>query len=171
MTIYTVHAPPPAKRARGRDETRFVFVKEGFCWPGLLIPFLWLIYRRMWIVLAFAIIALAAAAWLGRENVVDMIGWPPAAPFLLPLSWAISLAVPLLLGFEGNDLRRWSLGLAGYDFVGVVEASSRAEADIRFFAGRAEKTVTPPPLPPLRTQPLLPAPAVVGLFPTPGTAS
>ena len=160
MTIYTVHAPPARDRRAGRDEVRAVFVKEGFCWPGLAVPLFWLIFRRMWIVLAFYIIAAAAMAALGRE------------PLLSPLAMALGILVPLLLGFEGNDLRRWSLGLRGYEFEGVVEASSQEEAEIRYFATRDEPPVPAPSAPPAaRPLPASTTPAIIGLFPASGGAS
>lgn len=160
MTIYTVHAPPARDRRAGRDEVRSIFVKEGFCWPGLVLAFPWLVFRRMWIVLAFYIIAGAALAALSRQD------------GLAPVAMALGVFVPLLLGFEGNDMRRWQLGLRGYEMIDVVEAASRAEVEIRYFAGRETPAAqAPPPVPLLRPQPLLPAPEVVGLFPSSGGAS
>ena len=51
MPVYTVFAPPQGSGAAEPDPLRFVFVKDGFCWPALFIPELWLLFRRMWLVL------------------------------------------------------------------------------------------------------------------------
>ncbi|MCX5513843.1 hypothetical protein C3941_13125 [Kaistia algarum] len=160
MTIYTVHVPPARDRRAGRDAFRAVFVKEGFCWPGLVVAFPWLVFRRMWIVLAFYIIAGAGIIALSRQEELILV------------AMAVGAFVPLLLGFEGNDLRRWQLGLRGYEMMAVVEAASRAEAEIRYFSGRPEPVAKePPPVPLLRPQPIAPSRGVVGFFPASGGAS
>ena len=169
MTIYTVHVPPARGSRAGSDPMRAVFVKEGFCWPAFVVPLPWLVLRGMWIAAAFYVIAIAAAVYVARE------------PGLQPLAVGIAVFVPLLLGFEGNDLRRWSLGLRGHELAGVVDASSPGEAEIRFFSNRAApRAAEPPPLPsslpPATPVPpdkvtLLPPSGVVGLFPNAEGAS
>lgn len=163
MTIYTVHVPPGRRLRAGPDPARAVFVKEGFCWPGFVLALPWLLVRGIWIAAAFYIIALAGAAYLADQ---ETLFWLPAI--------GVVAFLQLLIGFEGNDLRRWSLGLRGYELSGVVEAASRDEAEIRFFAAPGD----PPPLPAVAATPPLervtllppPQPEVVGLFPNPGSA-
>ena len=167
MRIYTVHAPPAGRRD-ANDPTRFAFVKEGFCWPALLIPVLWLIFRRLWLVL---ILFLAVAAVFGRlsDRIAD------------PFAGVVLLAALFLFALEANGLRRWTLERRGWRLVGVAEGNSLREAELRFFpayvaaGGRVPEVAAPPPPPP----PAPPAPPtgkapepapVVGLFPAPGGA-
>lgn len=160
MTIYTVHVPPSRRMRAGTELLRAVFVKEGFCWPGLFLTLPWLVFRGMWIAAALYVVAMAGAAYLGLREAA-----------LVPIAVGAVVFLRLLIGLEGNDLRRWSLGLRGYEFDGVVAAASRAEAEIRYFARPPE----PPPVPasvaaePVapRGRPLLPSPSIVGMFPSP----
>lgn len=169
MTLYTVHTPP---EGRGDDDPqKVVFIKEGFCWPALFFPEIWLLVRRMWLVLA-AYVAVIALLAVGGEYLSDDLG--------------IGLIVLFRLFFalEGNGLRRWTYESYGWKLAGIVEGGSLDEAEVRFFAEwhgdlpEPARAVSPPPPPPQAIQPAF-APAapwqptaenggVVGLFPTPG---
>jgi len=121
MPLYTVHAPPPAGGAPP-DPLGYVLIKEGFCWPALFLPELWLLFRRMWLVLlTYLLVALVVYAF-------DVRSEGPLASVFLALA-------RLWLAVEGNGLRRWTLAGRGYELVGVAEGRNVDEAEIRFFHG------------------------------------
>ena len=160
MTIYTVHAPPAGDKGAA-DPTRFAFIKEGFCWPALFFPGLWILFRRLWLVLlGFLIVA------LGLGKLGDALGGPfPGA--ILVLAW-------LLFAIEANGLRRWTLERNGWRLIGVAEGGRLREAERRFFSswiasGARIPAVPVPPPPP--TKPSAEAGHVVGLFPVAGGGS
>ena len=95
MTMFTVHAPPVGDR-RATDPAAFVFIKEGFCWPALVVPLLWILYRRLWLVLLGYLVA---SLGLGRLSVElgDALGG------------LIIVLASLLFACEANGLRRWTL--------------------------------------------------------------
>ena len=174
MPLYTVLAPPPKAGESQPDPLDFVFVKEGFCWPALFIPELWLLYRRMWLVF---LLYLAIA--LGLSVVADTVGGP--------LPWVALALAHLLFALEGNALRRWKLTGRGYEFVGVADGR-RSAAELRFFSdwqppaapaepppppasGARSTLVTVPRLPPPSPAPSAEGGDVVGLFPSPAGPS
>jgi hypothetical protein len=119
MKIYTVHAPPAFGDAPP-NPVGYVFVKEGFCWPALFVPELWLIFRRMWLIfLLYLLLALVVYAFDRAEDA------SMAATFML--------LARLLLAVEGNSLRRWTLGGRGFSFVGVAAGKNVEEAELRYF--------------------------------------
>lgn len=168
MTLYTVLAPPARGGEAATDPMDYVFVKEGIAWPALFFAVLWLIYRRMWLVLiAYVAVGLAAGVidrWVGGD-----------------LAGVAFLLAHLLFALEGNELRRWTLRRRGYRLAGVVEGRNIEEAEIRYFAGSEETGASPPapsrPPAPATPPPLGPVPPsaeagdVVGLFPARGGAS
>lgn len=161
MTIYTVHAPPVSATGGASEAERMIFVKDGFCWPALLIPVVWMLYRRLWIVLCLYALFAVALEFSGR-----LLGVPTAT--------ALGFLGALYLGFEGNTLRRWTLARRGFCELGVVEGRSREEAEIRFFHRLADGNSDV-----VRRTPVVAGAAtvknphfsadIVGLFPTPGT--
>ena len=76
MRIYSVHHRQEASGSLTGLGDDAVLVKEGFSWPAFFIPFIWLIYKRMWIVLVFyvavtiALAVLAQAALLRKSRVM-----------------------------------------------------------------------------------------------------
>jgi hypothetical protein len=162
MASYTVLAPPVSASGGAGDADRLIFVRDGFSWGAFLIPVLWMLYRRTWILLCFYALFLAAVEFAGRH-----LGAPTAA--------ALGLLGALYLGFEGAPLRRWALVRRGFVETGVVDAASLDEAEIRYFHGHAADEAGPQPAPVsgapsqrlLRSEPTA---EIVGLFPTPGTA-
>ena len=172
MPVYTVFAPPQGSGAAEPDPLRFVFVKDGFCWPALFIPELWLLFRRMWLVLV---------VYVALSVVVSIIG----ARIGGPLPWVTLALMHLLLALEGNTLRRWKLSTKGYQFVGVAEGRLEV-AEVRFFSAwqppapaeppAAAAPPSPPaspaedtrPLPPRIEMPSAESGQVIGLFPSPG---
>jgi hypothetical protein len=157
MTIYTVLTPPAETDSAGPDPDRFVFVKEGFCWPALYLTAIWLLWRRMWLVLVLYLVAAAAIFSLAEKM----------AP---PVAWLTVVLFSFLVALEANNLRRWTLERRGYRFVGVASGDGRSEAEFRFFAGwagsgprRARAEQTNP-----ATGSRVEAHEVVGLFPSPG---
>ncbi len=175
MPLYTVFAPPPKPGETAPDPVRFVFVKDGFCWPALFIPELWLLARRMWLVFLIYLAASLAVSVIGTK-----VGGP--------LPWVTLVLMHILFALEGNALRRWKLSGAGYDFIGVAEGR-RQEAELRFFSqwlptapaaaappGAGDADAAHPPALPAQAKPAEPARDageagdVVGLFPLPGGA-
>ena len=158
MTVYTVLAPKLADAAEA-DPARFVFVKEGFCWPAFFFLGLWLIFRRMWLVLALSFAVVVALAVLAGT-----------ASALVAL--AIFVLARFLFALEANELRRWTLARAGYRLIGVAEGRRRDDAEVRFFQSWSPPVppslAEPPPRPPVTFSPE--AGGVVGLFPSPGVA-
>lgn len=169
MTVYTVHASAAEDDVGHIDPNDVVVVKEGFCWPALFFAVIWMIVRRMWIVLIAYLIVAAILSLLDR--------WLPGAT--LPV---LTMAGAFWFALEANQLRRWTLERRGYRLVAVVEARDRLEAERRFFASSAEIVLdrpdlhrTPPSSPaalPPPAAPRKPGPAgddgVIGLFPAPG---
>ena len=169
MTLYTVLLPgtPQAEP----DPMAAVFVKEGFCWPALFFALPWLIFRRLWWVLAGYVVAGAAIMAIGGA-----LGDGFAGPAFVLFAFLFAL--------EANELRRWTLRRHGYRLAAVVEGRGLEEAEIRYFVGlspdAAESTAgqppiagAPPPAPPAPPPqgPILPSAEdgeVVGLFPAPG---
>jgi len=49
VTLYTVYEPPGEARDLQDQADKLAFIKEGFSWPALFVPGLWLLYQRMWI--------------------------------------------------------------------------------------------------------------------------
>jgi Protein of unknown function (DUF2628) len=129
LRFYSVHAEPwnPATTPQGADRT--VMVKEGFSWPAFLISLPWLIWHRMWIVL---VLYLALAIGLA---VLSEFGQVPDQAMAIA-----SLVIALVLGLEGNSLRRWTLARRGYEEIGEVAAETPQAAEMRFFERRGHRT-------------------------------
>ncbi len=107
MRLYTVMHPPTDSTA----DTLPVALKDGFSWPAFFFGPLWLAWHRLWIAaLAFAAVSFATLAL------------PPAAGLVA------SFLLALLLGLEGNALRRWALRRRGWREAGSVAADSSEEA-------------------------------------------
>jgi len=180
MTLYTVHAPRGPEGA-APDPAGLVFVKDGFCWPALFIPLVWLVWRRLWLVLLFYVVGA-----LALSTVSGLAGG--TASLLVMLLFALWFAL------EANGLRRWTLERTGRPIVGVVEGETLLAAERRWFAAAdgpppavrpaasprpapsappsatAAAKISPPPPPP-PPPPRSAEPGIVGLFPSPGGRS
>jgi hypothetical protein len=163
MPVFTVHEPPPRD---GDDEAaaadRFVFVRDKFSlWAFLFAP-LWMLWRRLWIVLLLYIVvmaALQAGLWaLGASSGVK---------------FAVGLLVSLLIGFEASSLRRWTYARRNWISHGVVVADDEEAAERRFFDAWIARRERGAPAMPLAVNPQQPyrtaadPPPVIGLFPEP----
>jgi len=118
MRIYTVHE----LAGRPLDADGIVFVKEGFCWPAFFFGVLWALAQRLWLVVlgSFALL-------LAINGVLQYFGLGPGEAFVC------STAFQLLLGFEANDLRRWTLARKGYTTIGIASGRTLEEAEQHFF--------------------------------------
>jgi len=163
MSIYTVLSPPPVTGDIAPDPLSLRFVKEGFSWPALFFPEIWLIVRRMWLVLLLdVLVVIIAAMSLALEDVGA-------------IALVLLLLGRFLFALEANGLRRWTYYRHGYRLIGVVEGRHLWEAELRFFLDWTPGGDAPPP----RSEPEPPAPKraspeageVVGLFPVAGGAA
>lgn len=165
MIAYTVYEPEELRGELLERADQVTFVREGFAWLALPFPVLWLLFHRMWLVLlAFlglvVVLNLAAGLFAGGETIG---GW-------------MSLGLTVLLAFEANDLRRWTLERRGYRLAGTVSGRTRTECEQRFFTDWLDRTgasATAPRAKPhgpaARTTPPSHEPeSVIGVFPEPG---
>jgi hypothetical protein len=109
MLACTVHEPPDTPSDRIDRAEGLVFVKDGFSWMAALFTPIWLIVYRLW--------------W-------PLLGYVVASVSLGSLA---TLAVHLLIGFEADTLRRWSLGRRGWRTLGTVTGRTAEECERRFF--------------------------------------
>ena len=121
VTLYSVYEPPSEAQDLEDRADSLVFVKDGFSWPALFVPGLWLLYRRMW--LELVLFLSLPGAWLGvrpERRGQTMFGW-------------LGLALVVLFAFEANDLRRAALERRGYRQMGIGGRRSRDDAELAFF--------------------------------------
>jgi hypothetical protein len=118
---YTVLVPRALSGAEAEDKT--LFLREGFSFFAFLIPFLYALWHRHWLLALVLLLAdgLLTAALAG-----------------LPLHEAavsgVSFVLHLLFGAEAVNLRRALLTRKRYDERAVVRAGSSEEAELRYFA-------------------------------------
>lgn len=155
MASYVVMRPPG-----NEGEERVEFVRDGFSIVAFFLPFVWLAWHRLWIE---AILVFALALLLGVLG--ETTAWGAA---LSPLMTLLGLYVAV----DGAALRIAALTRRGWTESGVVEADSRDDADMRWFADHVsdessapEHAPLPPSLPHASAKPAAPA---LGLLSYPG---
>ena len=160
MAVYTVFEPPARTGNAAERAERFVFVRDGFSWSAFLFGPLWLIARRLWLVLVLYV-ALVALVYVGlRFAHVGAVGQA-----------LVGVLIALLLGVEAATLRRFTLARRGWRELGIVIGDDLESAERRFFdawvAGQSERTLqSSSPATVLR--PPAARHDVIGLFPEPG---
>ena len=166
VTLYSVYEPPSETQDLEDRADSLVFVKEGFSWPALFVPGLWLLYRRMWLELVLFLGLFLVLGWaFGPSDAGQTIfGW-------------LSLALVVLFAFEANDLRRAALERRGYKQMGTAIGAGRDDAELAYFRTwlPREERGRPREAPPERPGNAgIPAPktsgeaeGVIGLFPAP----
>jgi len=122
MLTYTVHEPPNPPADRIDRAERLVFVKDGFSWRAALFAPLWLLAHRLWWPL-LGYVALSALFELVRQSAMLDPGWTTLA----------AAALHLLIGLEGDTLRRWTLDRRGWAALGSVTGKTVDECERRFF--------------------------------------
>ena len=108
-----------------KQDAEPVLVHEGFAWGALVFGPLWLAVHRAWIPAAISLAAYVLIALLAPR---------PAATILI-------VALAVLLGLTGQDLRRWSLEWRGYLLVHVLAALNRDDAFMRLMTLRPDLAV------------------------------
>ncbi len=124
MKAFTVHMPPDISGDAAAEQA--VFVKDGFCWPALFIPLLWLLWRRLWLVLFAYLIAVSA---IGGVRIIAGEG---AAAMIL-------IAFAFFFAAEANNARCWSLRRRGWSQAGDAFGRDRGEAELRYFTSRERR--------------------------------
>lgn len=141
MKTYTVHEPAEGPTDRLERGEQLVFVREGFSWMAALFGPLWMIGCRLWLALLAYVAALVAL-----QVLVKIAGLPGQAA-----TW-MTVAGHLLIGFEADSIRRWTLRRRGYQMIGSVSGTDRDECERRFFDawldGRSNVARPIPPPPP-----------------------
>lgn len=158
MAVYSV-LEPPARSGGGDAAERFVFVRDGFNWAAFFFGALWMLWRRLWLVLLGYLILVGAL-----EALLRVLGAAMGARVF------IGFLIALLVGFEAASLRRWTLIRRGWRDHGIVVGDDLEGAERRFFSAwtgtdgpRGATASAAAGFP----QPHAPA-SVVGLFPQPG---
>jgi hypothetical protein len=167
MRVYSVHEPPVRGPDPLPDAERFIFVRDGFYFRAFLFAPLWMIWHRMWLVLAGYVIVSAVL-----ETALVALGASATDVSV------VALLISLLVGLEASTLRRFSLSRRGWRNVGIITGDDLEDAERRFFEAwvhelpspRATPTAAPPgPAAGPSAPPRMPQGSdVVGLFPEPG---
>lgn len=164
MIHCTVHEPAEvaADSVARADAVRMV--KEGIAWWALLFPALWLLYHRLWLALIGYLVLVTVI-----ETALAYAGYWEVA------TWC-ALAFNVLLAFEANNLRRWTLDRKGYVMTGAVSGRDLEECELKYFSEWPgdQAGMTFPATAPRQEGQTRPGASpsgdedVIGLFPEPG---
>jgi hypothetical protein len=128
MTTYSVYEPEMRQDSATRHAERFFFLRERFNFAAFLFGPLWMIWRRLWLVLVLYVVVVAmleyGLGWLGVS------AGARAAVFVL---------IQFLVGIEAAGLQRWTLVRRGWRDCGIVVAAGLELAERRFFDARAAR--------------------------------
>ena len=161
-STFTIHLPKDALPGDERALERAEFVRDGFSWGAFLVPALWFLWHRHWLL---AILALIGTVGLSFGLAAARL---PSGAIV-----AIEVLVHLFLGLEGSSIRRLAYRMRRRPTTGVVIAADEAEAETKSFARWLEPEAVSVPVPaqaagPARVAPLVRpgvTEPVLGLFP------
>ena len=157
MKTYTLHLPRDAQPGEPAALERAELVQDAFSWGAFFFSFLWCFYHRLWLA-GLGVLALLAGV-LALLAAFDVPGFSRTVAVVLVL---------ILIGLEGNSLRRWTLARRGRPAVDAVAASDRGEAAMKAFArwSRSEpRSHARGGAGPLQTAPYRGPDPIIGLFP------
>ncbi|MEK1887071.1 MAG: DUF2628 domain-containing protein [Phyllobacterium sp.] len=121
MASFLVLAPRPENGERDEDKT--VFIRDGFVFLAFVLPFVWLLFHRLWfeaiLVLAAGVAISAVGSFTGQDGAAALIG----------------ILVSILVGLEANSWRAAALERRGFRLAGVVDAHNAADAETIWFLG------------------------------------
>jgi hypothetical protein len=124
MLTFTVHEQPNPPADRIDRAEKVVFVKDGFSWMAALFAPLWmLVHRLWWALLGYVVLS---ALLQGVEMALGLDENTAGLPVF---------ALNLLVGFEADTLRRWTLDRKGWRTLGTVSGRNIEECERRFFDG------------------------------------
>ena len=143
IKAYTVHEQPSPSAAKDERAEDLIFVQDGFSFFAAVVPPIWMIVNRLWMVLAGYLCSVFGLIILfGVFGVSDF--W---------LSYAL-LALNIIVGFEADTLVRWTLSRRSWRQIAHVTGETSEECERRFFDGWLPATpevsaanVKPPKLP------------------------
>src|SRR5258708_2301166 len=123
MPAFAVFEPPArADRPAASHADRFVFLRERFSWAAFLFGPLWMLWRRLWLVLIIYVVVLGLIEFgLRRFGIASQARFP------------VYFLIALLIGIEAVSLRRWTLLRRGWRDRGIVIADDLEMAERRFF--------------------------------------
>ncbi len=113
MKFWTAHIRPGAPP---------VLVREGFSWGALIFGPIWLALHRAWLPAVFTVVATVFIVFLTGDGTEIVL----------------LLALLVLLGLSGEDLRRWSLGHRGYLLAQVIAARDETQAFAELLSRRPD---------------------------------
>lgn len=123
MHIYTIHEPPYwTADVDSRAEVTLIFVQEGFNWFAFFLAPVWALWHRLWLVFIGLVIASVLLTLL--VGLAGLNFW---------FEGMLGLGFALFVGFEANDMRRWTLKYRAWNLRGVVAGCGRDEAVHRYF--------------------------------------
>jgi len=153
MATWLAYQPPEDTTDAAAQKT--VFIKDGVSLGALAIPALWLLFRRMWLVFL---------AWLAVSIAIALL-----IPTLGPVVAVLSTLFTIGFALEANTLRGWTLERKGYRLVGIIDADTRDDAELRHFSRPVRLVASPVVVDRRPTVTTVTDPgAVIGLFPTAG---
>lgn len=156
MASYVVMEPPGSG---GEKSAEAKFVRDGFFFPALLIPVLWMLWHRMWLEAGLVFLAAAIFGAMAERSEMGVLGV------------VLGLGLAVFTGFEGAALRIASLRRKGWTETAVVEAQSAADAELRYLHDADDAEPTPPepaPRQPVPSAPVTPTGPALGLMSYPG---
>lgn len=124
MASFVVLEPEGLNEKVQADRT--VIVRDGFAFFALIVPFFWLLSKRLWLE---AFVVLAATIAIG--SAANTSQFAPAVPFLIFL-------VSVLVALEGNNWQIAKLRRRGFVEKAVIDANDLGEAEIRYFVDHAD---------------------------------
>ncbi len=123
MNLYTVHYRQESEASLTGLAQDVVLVKDGFNWSALFLPSVWFLSKKMWLVFG---IYLVIQAFL-----LIIVFWGELPSEVLTIT---KITGNLILGFEANNLQRWSLERARYRERETIAARDIVAAEHRFFS-------------------------------------
>lgn len=97
-------------------------MKNGFCWPGLLLPLIWPLYHRLWLLAGLVLGVCFVLSGVFRYGAISET-----------VLVMVALAVSVIFGFEANGLREHWLERRGFKFISIVCGQSYESCEIKFF--------------------------------------
>ena len=147
MASYVVMEPPG--RSEKVDTT--TFVRDGFSWPGFLVPPIWLAWHRLWVEAGLTFVVMGLLSMLGERLGLGLAGS------------VLSLLVSFYVGLEGQGLRIASLCRRGWHEWGVVAADRLDDADTRYALEADAQSEEHAPAPRIVPDAALARPAQMGM--------